>query len=319
MTHPPRALPTRPEDVPAAVDTELLRALLERGRPPAVDGDADDVVIWLHGLGHDAWDFGRVIALRPSGLQTRAFDLPGFGPHILDAPPRAIDLADLVDSLVAAARACPKPPVVAASSLGGHVALIAAMEHPGIFAGLSLLAPGGLVSAPSTTEAMLRRYYDVAAIMGRADEDIVRNSRRIFVRPGTASDELATRKLSWHRATPAAKEQFAVPFSTIVDDVLKRPIHDVVHQLDGLPMQVLYGDGDVVVPLASGRLLERVCHAQLTIMRNTGHTPHLEDPEATAHLVYAFAHGVFAAIAASSSSSSSSASPSSSSLQQGAR
>ncbi len=286
-------LPSRPEEVPAHVDTELLRAVLGRDRPPAHSGDADRVVLFVHGLGHDSWDFGRVIARRPAHLQTRAFDLPGFGPAILDAPPLAVDLNDLVVAVVAAARACPRPPVVCASSLGGHVALIAAMQHPGVFAGLSLLAPGGLVSAPAATESMLRAYYSVEKIIARADDDIVRNSRRIFVRNTEVSDELATRKLCWHRAPRTAKEQFAVPFSTIVDDVLKRPIHDTVHQLR-LPMQVVFGESDVVVPLSSGRLLERACAATLTIMRGVGHTPHLEDPDATTKLVFGFADDVFA-------------------------
>lgn len=286
-------LPLRPEEVPAHVDTELLRAVLLRDRPAAVAGTADQVVLFVHGLGHDGWDFGRVVARRPQHLQTRVLDLPGFGPGILDEAPRAIDLDDLVVAVVAAARACPVPPVVCASSLGGHVALIAAMQHPGVFAGVSLLAPGGLVSAPAATEAMLRQYYSVEGIIGRADEDIVRNSRRIFVRNTDVSDELAVRKLCWHRAPRTAKERFAVPFSTVVDDVLKRPIHDTVHQLQ-LPMQVIFGEGDVVVPLSSGRLLERACGATLTILRGVGHTPHLEDPDTTAKLVFGFADDVFA-------------------------
>jgi pimeloyl-ACP methyl ester carboxylesterase len=65
-------------------------------------------------------------------------------------------------------------------------------------------------------------------------------------------------------------------------------------------MQVLFGDGDVVVPLGAGRLLERACGARLTIMRSTGHTPHLEDPDATAALVYGFATRCFIAAPADS-------------------
>lgn len=292
----PDVLPDRPEQVPAAVDVDLLRALLLDGRPPAVDGDAADVVLFVHGLGHDAWDFGPVVARRPAHLQTRVIDLPGFGPPLLDdEAPKAIDLADLVNAVVAAAKACPKPPVVCASSLGGHVALLAALEHEGLFAGMSLLAPGGLVSAPSATESMLRKYYSVENIMNRSHDDIVRNSRRIFVRSCAVSERLAARKLAWYRSPRSVLEKFAVPFSTIVDDVFKRPVHGVVHQLQRMQMQVLFGDGDVVVPLAAGRLLERACGARLTIMRNTGHTPHLEDPDATAALVYGFATRCFIA------------------------
>jgi pimeloyl-ACP methyl ester carboxylesterase len=289
-------LPDRPEHVPAAVDVDLLRALLLDGRPPAVDGDASDVVLFVHGLGHDAWDFGPVVARRPAHLQTRVIDLPGFGPQLLDDDaPKAIDLADLVNAVVAAAKACPKPPVVCASSLGGHVALLAALEHDGLFAGMSLLAPGGLVSAPSATESMLRKYYAVESIINRSHDDVVRNNRRIFVRPCNAGERLGARKLAWYRSPRSVLEKFAVPLSTVVDDVFKRPVHAVVHHLRYMPMQVLFGDGDVVVPLGSGRLLERACGARLTIMRNMGHAPHLEDPDATAALVYGFATDRFVA------------------------
>lgn len=285
-------MPRRPEDVPPAVADELLQALLHDGRPPAQSGaDNGAPVLFVHGLGHDAWDFGpvveRVLRTAPS-LSLRAFDLPGFGPALAEKPPTAITLADLTAALVAQAKACARPPVVVASSLGGHVALMAALAEPGLFAGLSLLAPGGLVAVPTPTQAVLRAYYTVDAIMGRADADIVRNSRRIFVRPVEASDRLATRKLAWHRASTANKERFAVPFSSIVDDVFRRYVGDVVHRLKGLPMQVIFGEGDVVVPLASGRLLERNAGASLHIMRGVGHTPHLEDPDTTWRLIERF-------------------------------
>lgn len=44
MTRPLMHLPSRPEEVPAHVDTELLRAVLLRDRPAAVAGTAEQVV-----------------------------------------------------------------------------------------------------------------------------------------------------------------------------------------------------------------------------------------------------------------------------------
>jgi pimeloyl-ACP methyl ester carboxylesterase len=53
-------------------------------------------------------------------------------------------------------------------------------------------------------------------------------------------------------------------------------------------MQAIVGEGDVVVPLSSGRLLERNAGASLHIMCGLGHTPHLEDPATTWRLIEAF-------------------------------
>jgi pimeloyl-ACP methyl ester carboxylesterase len=291
-------VPRRPEDVPPAVSDALLRATLMEGQPPVVVGSAAEAVLYVHGLGHDTWDFGLMMQRHQGAagerLQGRVVTLPGFGPGLLDKAPTPITLHDLVDAVTDAARACPRPPIVVASSLGGHVALMAALRHPGLFAGLSLLSPGGLVDAPAATQAVLRRYYSVEAIRSRPEDEIIRNSRRIFVRPSAENDFLAARKLCWYRASLHNAERFAVPFSSIVDDVLRTYIGGVVHQLKGLPMQVIFGEADVVVPLSSGRLLERACGAELHILRGVGHCPHLEDPEQTWRLVSAFATETFA-------------------------
>jgi pimeloyl-ACP methyl ester carboxylesterase len=279
-------LPWRPEDVPARVSVELLRAVLGDGRPAPVSGTSPDGrhVVFVHGLGHDAWDFGPLMQRLPDGV---------VGHGLLDAPPSSLSLSLLEDSVLAQARACARPPVVVASSLGGHAALWAALADPGAFAGLVLLAPGGLVQAPAPTQAVLRKYYAVDAIKGRRDDEIVANSRRIFARPHVLSDRLAARKLAWHRAPDDAKQRFALPFSTVIDDVFARPVLHDVHRLKGLPMLVVFGAADLVVPLSAGRLLESVCAARLVILDRVGHCPHLEDADTTARLVSGFVDAVF--------------------------
>jgi pimeloyl-ACP methyl ester carboxylesterase len=289
-------VPCRPEDVPVVVDEGQLRAILAAGRPAATQGTSPDGrhVVFVHGLGHDAWDFGPLMARLPDGVTGHAVDLPGFGVGLLDAPAAPLSLATLVDSVLSQAASCPRPPVVVASSLGGHAALLAALARPEAFAGLALLAPGGLVEVPAPTQAVLRRYYAVDAILGRGDDEIVANSRRIFARPHPLSDALAARKLAWHRAPPDARQRFAVPFSTVIDDVFARPVRRDVHRLRGrLPLLSIFGAGDVVVPLASGRALEDAAGARLVILDRVGHCPHLEDPDATARLVFDFVRATF--------------------------
>ncbi len=298
-------VPMRPEDVPGAVDADLLRATLGFGRPVtlgqrpgvALDPGAapDDIVLCVHGLGHDAWDFAPLQQLAQPGIAVVPFDLPGFGPTRLDdAEPAPVDLDDLAAAIAAAATALPRPPVLVASSLGGHAALIAALAHPGAFAGLVLLSPGGLVEVPQALQSVLRSYYSVQSILSRPDDEIVRNSRRIFVRPHPLGEQLAARKLALHRSPREIKARFAVPFASVCDDVFKRPVLADVSRLAGLPMSVIFGDGDVVVPLSSGRQLEDRCGAKLHILERSGHCPHLEDPARVADIVFAFARSVFA-------------------------
>lgn len=287
-------VPTRPEDVPAVVDVGLLREVLRSGRPQPRAGDARETLLCVHGLGHDAWDFAPLQQARPADLSVVAVDLPGFGPgRVDDKAPAPVTLAILAAAIVEEAQKLPRPPVVVASSLGGHAALIAALENPGAFAGLALLSPGGLVEVPQAMQAVLRGYYSVDAIVGRPDDEIVRNSRRIFVRPHTLSDALAVRKLALHRSPRTTKEKFAVPFASVCDDVFKRPVLNEVHRLKGLPMSVLFGDGDVVVPLSSGRYLEDRCGAKLHILERTGHCPHLENVERSGEIIFNFARHVF--------------------------
>jgi pimeloyl-ACP methyl ester carboxylesterase len=292
----PAAVPLVPADVPAAVSVALLRATLAHGRPPAQAGASGTGrhVLFVHGLGHDAWDFAPLVSRLPDDVVGRAFDLPGFGPGVLDAPPLSLTMAMLVEALVVQARACPRPPVVVASSLGGHVALLAALADPGLFAGLVLLAPGGLVEVPRPMQAVLRKYYAMDAILDRGDDEIVGNSRRIFVRPNALCEQLAARKLAWHRAPMEAKLAFATPFSSIIDDVFARPVLADVHRLRGLPMLTIFGAGDVVVPLSSGRALEDRCRARLLILDRVGHCPHLEVADVVAGHAFAFAQQVFA-------------------------
>jgi len=97
-------------------------------------------VIALHPLGLDSSGFaGLASALAARGLRTVALDLPGFGrTPALAAPPTARALAEPV---LEVARELDEPPVVLGISLGGRVALEAALLEPALFRSLIAIAP----------------------------------------------------------------------------------------------------------------------------------------------------------------------------------
>jgi pimeloyl-ACP methyl ester carboxylesterase len=99
-----------------------------------------DPVIALHPLGLESSAFagvGRVLARR--GLRTVALDLPGFGKTpASDVPLTAQHMAEPVIEM---ARRMKSPPVVIGISMGGRVALEAALQQPEAFRAVVPIAP----------------------------------------------------------------------------------------------------------------------------------------------------------------------------------
>lgn len=97
-------------------------------------------VLALHPLGLDSSGFaGFGSALARGGLRTIALDLPGFGrTPAASGPPTPAHLAAPV---IEFARALGEPPVLLGASLGGRVALEAALASPESFRAVIAIAP----------------------------------------------------------------------------------------------------------------------------------------------------------------------------------
>ena len=288
----------RPELVPAAPTADDARGALAAGRPagaasdivvdgvrcPVVTAGAGRPVVFVHGLGHDQWDWAPLFARRPAHLRYVAVDLPGFGFADKDLP-AGDAITRLVDAVLAVLDAQGGPAVVVGSSLGGHVAMWAALRAPARVAGLCLLDPGGLVEAPAAVQHAARTYYAFDAIRARSEAEIVGNSRRIFAVPGDVSDALAARKLIVHRSP--LRDDFARPFARVVDDVFRWP---VVARLDELrcPTTFVHGAHDVVVPAAVVEAAAARLGAPFRLLPATGHCPHLESVDQTMDVLLPF-------------------------------
>jgi pimeloyl-ACP methyl ester carboxylesterase len=298
------AVPARPEAVPARIDDVTLANVLRAGQPATLPGAEHGVldvrgigcptvalgrgapILCVHGLGHDSFDWTPFfVRCTQKDVRAVALDLPGLG--LADKPSSATyDLQLLVDAVLAAAAACGEPPVVVASSLGGHIAILAALQRPDAFRKLFLCAPGGLVNVPSPMQSLLRAYYSVDAIAGRPEGELVTNSRKIFATGGSAVDDvLAARKLSVRRSERA--REFAVPFAGYVDDVFRHVVLDRMRDLR-VPVAILVGERDVVVPPEACAVAARSISCRFTVMPNVGHCPHLEAPAAFADAVFSF-------------------------------
>lgn len=290
-----------PEDVPARVSEEQLLLALRSLRPagkerevsvdgvrcPMVEQGKGQDLLLVHGLGHDLADFTPLFEQRPEGFHLIALDLPGFG--LSDKPRRDYPLRLLTDAVLAAAQRAKRPPVVVASSLGGHVAMLAALEEPDAFAGLVLLAPGGLSRTPLAVQAIARTYYSFDAICARRDDEVVTNSRRIFRHESAARERIAARKLAIHRS--AQKEAFAWSFARVVDDVFRNPVAERLADIR-VPRAIVFGEHDPIVSPTEGRIAADRAKVPFQRMPGLGHLPMLEDPEAFARVVLPLARSM---------------------------
>lgn len=97
-------------------------------------------VIALHPLALESTAFaGMARALEARGFRTLAADLPGFGQT--PAPDLPLTPAVLAEPVIELARSLETPPIVMGMSLGGRVALEAALLRPRAFAGVVPVAP----------------------------------------------------------------------------------------------------------------------------------------------------------------------------------
>lgn len=107
-------------------------------------------LIALHGLGLESSCFaGLGERLARHGIRTLSADLPGFGKT--RAPQGPLTLRSLAEPVIDFAAELEDPPLLLGMSLGGRVALEAALRAPDVFRGIVLVAP-----------ALPRRYSRLA-------------------------------------------------------------------------------------------------------------------------------------------------------------
>ena len=167
-------------------------------------------------------------------------------------------------------------PVVVGHSMGGPIALLHAIRHPGHVAGVAVVAGFGRWDTPRLVEGFRRVAGDeVAAIAGRS-----------YAGHAVSEEEWA-RVYAWfgphlpdpgRRARTRRNEAVAVRGMDLVRRV------DILDQLGGVtcPVLVMVGDLDPVTPVtASEEIVGAVpdSRARLDVVAGAGHFPWLDAPE----------------------------------------
>ena len=242
-----------------------------------VDGDPSQHVVLAHGFTQTARSWDVLVPLLAERLPTASFsavDLPGHG----TATRLRRDLWRSADHLARTGG----PGTFVGYSMGGRVALHAALRFPGVVRRLVLI--GATAGIMDRAEREARRLADQAladSIMRRSLPNFLDDwlSLPLFAGLTEETDQRADR-LRNTRAGLASSLR-------LCGTGTQEPLWDRLGEI-GCPTLVLAGEDDPKFTELGRRLADSIPSAELVVVAGSGHSVHLEAPVATADTIGAF-------------------------------
>ena len=235
-------------------------------------GDGDLPVILLHGGGGTgrAW-LHQLEFLSDRGYRVLAPDMPGFGrsdwfdgvAHVEDITPTLFEWMDKLG----VSRA-----ILGGNSMGGRVAMSMASAHPNRVVALIILDSVGVsLSDVAVTNPL---SLPPSGYMQGLVADVNRYKERTPYRTLDDARELNRGRASFARYLKEG-------------EIRPDPALDV-GRLD-MPVLLVWGREDQIVPLAYGRALDsELAKSELLVIDHCGHLPHIEEPDITNHAILEF-------------------------------
>jgi pimeloyl-[acyl-carrier protein] methyl ester esterase len=237
-----------------------------------VDGSGPDLVL-LHGWGMHGGIWDAVADRLSADFRVHRPDLPGFG--LNRELPSDYRLDTVTDCLL---RAVPAPAVWLGWSLGGLLAMRAAMRAPQRVTALVLVASTPcFVSQPDwdagMAPAMLQEFAgqlleDHAATLNRFLSLQARGS-------DTARETMRQLRQELFRFGEPAAAALQGGLNLLRDTDLRGELGDI-----HVPVQLVHGERDMLAPVAAAKYLSaRIPGARLEVLPGAGHAPFLSHPQ----------------------------------------
>lgn len=258
-------------------------------------------VVALHGLGSSSASFAMNVPDLERERRAILIDLPGFGRSDKPSPPLGLRAqATVVLELLHALGV--REPVWLGHSMGGQIALWAALLSPERVRGLLLVAPAGLERFSPLSASTLRMSVTERWVLSQHTRAAVHANLKLgFGRGGVppAADLLVEERL---RLAGGELRQFATSFVGSVRAMLAEPVHAELERVEA-PVSILMGLDDRLIP---NRMLHphlstrgvarsaarRFPRATLELVPGAGHLLHFERPDAVAHALDALDRAV---------------------------
>jgi pimeloyl-ACP methyl ester carboxylesterase len=252
-------------------------------------------VLWLiHGIGDSSRTWEPVLPLLAADHTIVAPDLLGHGAS--DKPRADYSIGGFANGMrdLQAVLGIERSTVVG-HSLGGGVALQFAYQYPERVERLVLVSSGGLgaeVNPLLRAAALPGAWYAIGASthpqFQRAMVGIARRLARFGMLDRNDVEDVA---IIWNGLRDGATRKAFLRTLRAVIDVRGQAVtsHDRLYLAADLPVMLVWGDRDPIVPVAHGALAaEALPHARLTIVPKSGHMPHRTAPAPFAAAVREF-------------------------------
>lgn len=236
-------------------------------------GERGPELVMIHGVGARADRWRTVMPLLASaGYHVFAPDLPGhgFASKEHDFPYGSPAFAAFTNELISSLGL--RTPVLVGTSLGGHVAALAALTGAAPPPALVLIGASGIVTVDRQT------ISDTARALVLTDTGVREKLRFVVADPDLVTDEWVREELRIN-TSPGAREA-----ASDVEHYVRTQLNDDVVgsalAASGIPTLVLWGERDQWMPLDVGlRVHEALPKAEWHIIENVGHAPFFERPD----------------------------------------
>ena len=232
--------------------------------------------LFLHGLGMTRTGWDDVTTPLADRYRCVAWDMPGFGASPALAQP--LTLTGAATAATALIGVLGGEVHLVGMSMGGMIALIVALEHPGCVRSLTLLntSPAFGIDGTDAEQWQEQRLAPLAVAAGT--EQFAEPVLRSVMAPNPDPAAVASAVASMQRITIAGLRAA----------ILALPAHDVRSRLSMIaaPTLVAVGELDRETPLAySEALVAGIPGARLAVIPGAGHLTPFEAPLAVARLI----------------------------------
>lgn len=241
------------------------------------EGAGDQTIIFIHGLGSylKAWE--KNIAGLKDYYRCIAIDLPGYGmsgkkPHSGQMRFYAEVIKNLMDELQL------ENVVLAGHSMGGQIAMMAAINYPDAIIKLILAAPAGFEEFHEGQKQWFREVMTLDAVVKTPIDQIQTNLAYNFYNMPADAGFMITDRIAMRSADDFEHYCYAVVQS--VNGMVDEPVIELLHTIEH-PVLILFGEFDNLIPnrfLNPGRTVdiarkghEKLPNSKLVMIPKCGH------------------------------------------------
>lgn len=234
----------------------------------------DVPLVLIHGYPFDRTMWLSTIASLGSGVKVIALDLPGFGKNPPSERHPSLDVyAEFIAQTLDEQQQ--KEAVVVGMSMGGYVALAFAEHYPERLLGLGLVSSQAAADAEETRKG---RYESIRKIRAQG--------------PSVVLDSLVPKMFSGEKGKQPGLAQYPIRGAQsagieglcwALEAMAKRPDRTILLKNLNLPVLVVHGSDDQIVPCSKARDLAESCQKPILVeVRGVGHASPLEAPDQVA-------------------------------------